>query len=466
MSDYVLRGLGPPHAKQRELLDYILEPSDTVKKVDLVCGRGFGKTEFAIILSVMALARSQREVGLFLEPDLARVRKVFLKKWFAAVPPSLYTINRQDRVITMKWGAQLFYAGRNVTGASGTAADSQLGQDTTFVISDEEAVYCNPDFYVNTFNTIRVPSPSRFYLTLSTPRVGRYRELITSKGHKVFQGTSWDNPYTGPEYVKGMMENMTRSQIRREIYAEFISLEGRIWPEFDAETEWPYGNVWPGGYDETQPWWLFCDLGSATGSFVVVQRKDPITSDGRKLFEGDVWVAVADLCPQSDGSAARAFSRLRDMYGYPVSVTAGADINTRGSGEGKSIAYFAKQAFGDNITIKPVSERNFDKQIQYDRLSYVICDSSDRRRFCVADPRIDKKTGKRAKYKEIDQDSKRGVIQVMEQDEWPDLDKRVPSQFLPKNKECMIQHCRDALLMGAVSTMAPPSWGSKIDVAK
>ena len=466
MSDYVLRGLGPPHEKQKELLDYILSPSDTVKKVDLVCGRGFGKTEFAIILSVMALARSPREVGLFLEPDLARVRKVFLKKWFAAVPPSLYTINRQDRVITMKWGAQLFYAGRNVTGASGTAADTQLGQDTTFVISDEEAIYCNIDFYINTFNTIREQTPSAFYLTLSTPRVGWYKELITSPGHKMFTGTSWDNPYTGKAYVEGMMANMTRAQIRREIYAEFISLDGKIWPECDLETVWPYGNVWPGGYDPDQPYWLFCDLGSATAAFVVLQRHDPITNDGRRLFEGDVWVAIADLCPQSDGSATRAFARIRERYGIPVSVTAGADINKRGGGEGKTIAYFAKQAFGENITIKPVSERTFDKQVQYDQLSFAICDGSDNRRFAVADPRVDPKTKERAIYKEIDPDSKRGVVQVMEQDEWPDKDKRVPSQFLPKHKECMIQHCRDALLMGAVSTMAPPSWGSKIDVAK
>jgi hypothetical protein len=355
----------------------------------------------------------------------------------------------------MRWGAQLFYGGRNVTGASGTAADTQLGQDTTFVISDEEAIYCNLDFYVNTFNTIRVDSPSRFYLTLSTPRVGRYKELITSKGHKVFQGTSWDNPYTGPEYVRGMMENMTRSQIRREIYAEFISLEGRIWPEFDGETPWPYGNLWKGGFNEDKPWWLFCDLGSATGSFVVVQREEPIAQDGRRLFDGDLWVAKADLCPQSDGSATRAFSMLRERYGCPVSVTAGADINTRGSGEGKSIAYFAKQTWGDHVTIKPVSERMFDKQIQYDRLSFAINDSSDRRRFCVS-----------SNYKELDPDSKRGVRQVMEQDEWPDSDKRNPSHFLPKNKECLIQHCRDALLMGAVSTMAPPTWGHKISVAK
>jgi len=450
LTDFTLHGLGPPHAKQRELIDYLLAPSDDIKKVDNVCGRGYGKTELAIILSVMALSRSDREVGLFLEPDLPRVRKVFLKKWFAAVPSGLYTINRQDRVITMAWGALLFYAGRNVTGAYGSAADSQLGQDTSFVISDEEAIYCNPDLYVNTFNTIRINSTSNFYLTLSTPRVGRYQELIQSAGHKIFTGTSFDNPYTPPNYVKNMMENMSRSQVRRDIYAEFISLEGRIWPECDLDTPWPYGNLWTSqsGFVENEPWWLFCDLGSATGAFVVVQRREPITGDGRKLYNGDVWVAVADYCPLHDGSASRAFQFLFARYGYPVSVTAGADIDTRGSGDGKSVAYFVRQVFGEGITIKPISERFADKQMQYNRLSAAICDIHDRRRFCIADG-----------YKELDPDSKRGVKQCMLEDEWPEEDKKLPNQQLPKNKECRVQHVRDALMMGAVSTMYPPAIG-------
>jgi hypothetical protein len=355
----------------------------------------------------------------------------------------------------MSWDAQLFYSGRNITGNSGASEDSQLGQDTSFVISDEEAIKCNPDFFVNTFNTIRVKSPSNFYIVESTPRVGPFKALITGKEWKLFTGTSFDNPYTPPNYVKDMIKNMSRAQVRREIYGEFISLEGKIWPNFDSQTLWPYGNVFPGGYNKDEPWWLLSDLGSASGAFVVLQRRSPITGDGRLLFDGDVWVAVADYCPQHDGSAARAFRFLRDRYGIPVSVTAGADINTRGSGEGKSIAYFAKQTFGENVTIKPVSERIMDKQIQYDRLSFAICDSSDQRRFCIAE-----------NFKELDPDSKRGVIQVMEQDEWPDKNDRVPGQFLPKKKEVIIQHCRDALLMGAVSTMAPPIWGGQIESLK
>jgi len=410
----------------------------------------------------MALARGPRECGLFLEPDLNRVRKTFLKKWFAAVPPELYTINKSDRVITMSWGAQLFYGGRNVTGAQGTASDSQVGQDTSFVISDEEALYCNPDLYIQTFNTIREPTPAPFYLTLSTPRVGPYRTLITSPGHKIFTGTSWDNPYTGPEYVKGMMSNMSRQQIRREIYAEFVSLEGRIWPEFDLENPWPYGSIYNGGFEQGAPWWLFCDIGSATGAYVVVQRKEPITPDGRRVYDGDLWVAVADFCPQSDGSAFRAFRTLREQYGVPVSVTAGGDINTRNSGDGHTIVYFAKKVFGDNVRVIPVSESWADKQQQYDCLTAAIRDGADHRRFAVADPRLDAQ-GKQRYYRQLDPDSQRGVVQVMEQDEWPDKKDRILSHFLPKDKNNMLQHCRDALLMGAVSTMRPLNYGFERD---
>jgi hypothetical protein len=88
-----------------------------------------------------------------------------------------------------------------------------------------------------------------------------------------------------------------------------------------------------------------------------------------------------------------------------------------------------------------------DKQIQYDRLSFLMCSATGERRFTVAKD-----------FVSLDLDSHRGVIEMINEDEWPDEGKRRPSDVLPKNRENRVQHVRDALLMGSYAIMAPPSW--------
>ena len=160
----VFKDIGPPHNKQKAILKHLFTPnSELVKQVDIVCGRGFGKSLFCIFIACIALSMASSVVGLFLEPDWKRVVRVFLKKWFHHVPRELYTINKGEQCITWINGALLFYGARNITGSYSSAEDSQLGQDTSFVIDDEAALRCSYGMYTNTLATVRVPGPYRFY---------------------------------------------------------------------------------------------------------------------------------------------------------------------------------------------------------------------------------------------------------------------------------------------------------------
>jgi hypothetical protein len=440
--------IGPPHPKQQEIIDYIFDPDpDTVKMVDVCCGRGYGKSVVAIDIAIRALNIGPEQVGLFLEPDWKRVNRVFLKKWRKIVPKEMYTLNKGEQCITWFNGALLYYGPRNITGNSGAADDSQLGQDTTFIIDDEAALRCSYQMYLNNLATIRVKSPIRFYLTISTPRVGAYKRLITSVGHKIFQGRTIDNPYNPPGYEANLRANMSKETARRELDGEFVSLEGRIWKKVVMDKSWPAGNISDTHprYNPSQPWWLFADLGGATGAYVVVQ-KTTARYRGMTMFDGPVWVAVADFCSNSDASATRAFKLLDSHFGCPAAIVAGADINTRDRGTGRTVSYFAQQVWG-NVQILPCDEDISSRQIQYDRMSYLVESSNGQRRFCVA-----------RDYKELDDNAKRGVLQMFEEDAWPDESKRRAGDFLPKNKEIMVQHVRDALLMGAYQIMSPPTW--------
>lgn len=445
--------MGPPHAKQQEIIEYIFETDpDRVKQADVACGRGFGKSVVGIDIAVRALWIDGNQAGLYLEPDWNRVHRVFLKKWAEHVPSCLYTLNKGERKITWINGSKLYYCSRNVTGSIQQMEDSQLGTDLTFVIDDEAALKCSYNFYVNTLATIRTPSPVRFYLTLTTPRVGQYKRLVTSDGHKLFRGTTKDNVYLNKNYEPNLRANMSAQQARRELDGEFVSLEGKIWPDVDLEKAWPLGNkdTVQTGFMDNEPWWLFCDLGSANGAFAVVQKR-PATKNNMRIFEGDVWTIVADLCPHKDASASRAFGILNANFGAPCAVVAGGDVNTRSSGDGKTIAYFARQ-FWPNIPIRTVSELMYDKQVQYDVMTFLICSARKERRLLIAE-----------NFVSLDADSKRGAVEMFEEDAWPEGKEMGRNDYLPKDSSNRVQHIRDALLMGSVAIMKPPKWGFSED---
>jgi hypothetical protein len=444
----------PPYDKQQEILDYILEPSPIKKQVDLCCGRGFGKTYLAVILAAKTLSLNGSQAGLFLEPDWASINSIFWEVWNDLIPKELYTVNKGQNKITWANGSVLFYGPRSISGSVEAMRDKYKGRNLTFVIDDEAAIGCDEQMYTNTLGSIRKkPTPVRYYFTISTPKVGPYKRLITGEKHVLFRGSSRDNPYLPPDYVDNLIANMSRDQARREIDGEFVSLEGRIWKTADLTKDWPSGNTHETftKFDPNKPWWLMCDLGSATGSYIVIQQTDA-SFRGSLLFKGPVWVAVADFCPQRDASAARAFAVLKEHFGTPSGVTAGADVNTRATTDGTTVSYFAQQTWG-NVPIYPCNESIYSKMVQYDNLSYLMCSAIGQRRFTIA-----------RDFVELDPDSHRGVKQMVEEDEWPDESKRRMSDFLPKHKENIVQHTRDALLMG-FAQLSPPSWAKTVGPA-
>lgn len=444
---YVLRGLGPPHPKQLEILGRALEPSPDVKQIDVCCGRGFGKTVFGIIVALKALCRGPDEVGLFLEPDWKRVHRVFLKKWFQHVPKALYTINKGECCITLYNGAKLYYGPRNITGRVQDSEDSQLGQDTSFIIDDEAALKCNFAFYRNNLMTIRVPSEARFYLTLTTPRLGDYQTLVTDPEHELFHGSSWDNVYLPPGTIDGWVRNMSAAQVSRDIDGQFVAVDDLIWSEWSNDP-WPMGNVSRehSEFMPELPYYLFCDFGSGTGAYVVVQPT--------YIRNEEIWVAVADLCPHMDASASRAFQKIKAMFGDPEMIVGGADSQTRSNADGRTIRYYSNQIFGPGIPVKAMNEQRFSKSIQYDKLSYLIKDYRGFRRFCIAE-----------NFVSLDTQSRRGLKEMFEQDQWLEESKRREGDFLPKNKEIRVQHVRDALLMGAAGVMSPPTFFDSGEIA-
>lgn len=444
-------GLDPPVGKYLEIFNYVLRDDPEVKDVDLCCGLGFAKTTIAIQIAALTLNKDGNQRGLFLEPDWDRIDSIFLTKWIEHIPEELYTLDKGNHRIIWHNGSTMLYRPRVITGARERVRGKFKGIEFTFVIDDEAAIGFDGEQQINTRARVRAASKCRYYFTLSTPLVGPYGRFINRKDSKLFRGRTRDNHYLlarDPNYEINLRKRMSPEQARRELDGELVALEGRIWRTADMSKAWPDGtrNDIHTGFKKGEPWWLFSDFGSATGAYAVMQQMDA-TQGGRELFEDPVWVAVADLCPHSDASASRAFQRLKKEFGYPAGVVGGKDLNKRDEGSGKTISYFAQTNFG-NVPIYPCAEDASAKQIQFDLLSFMMCSAvGAERRFTVA-----------RDFVSLDLESRRGILEMLDEDQWPTPDKRRVNDILPKNKEIEVQHIRDALLMGAMMVMNPPDW--------
>lgn len=455
--------LRPPQGKHLEILREVLRPDPKVKPIDVCCGLGFAKTFLAIQAAALTLNYKENVSGLFLQPDWDRVNTIFLPCWEAIVPQELYKISIGKGLITWYNGSKLYFRPRVITGAREMARSKFRGIPfIDFVIDDETAIAFDYEQYQNTFARIRGRGSIRYYLTLSTPLVGPYGRFLKRGGNTLFIGRTDENVYLlerDPDYVKRLEAFMSPAQARRELYGELVALEGRIWKtakwsKYDKEKpdvdSWPNGNrndLFP-KFNPREPWWLFCDLGSATGAYAVVQSMDAI-HHGQRIFDIDpvVWVAIADYCPNDDASASRAFQLLRSHFGIPAAVVAGSDINTRDRTEGRNVSKFVTQIFGPSVHIYPVSEHRKDKQIQGDCFDYLLCSAIGERRFTIA-----------RDFVSLAPDTHRGICEMLLEDQYPPIEKQIFSDYYPKGKDNVVQHIRDALLMGSYAIMHPPRW--------
>lgn len=442
-----------PAPKHREVIHQIIKPpyiKGERRRINVCCGWGFGKTTLGIDIAQVLLQLGMS--GIFLEPNNNLMKALFLQRWMEMIPPELYKLQQGDikQITWLPTGAKLHYGHRAVTGRQEFVEWKFQGQTYSFYIDDEASTGCNARVHNALSGRLRDPhAPFLARITLSTPRMGPYADLINEPGSVTIYGKSEDNPYVSPEIFAEMRKSLTRAQARRDMDGELIALEDQIWQMCDLTNSWPQGNVddMHPRFDPNYPWFLFSDLGTATGADLIVQRIDRGFN-----YEEPRWVAVADFCPQSDASIRRRYQKLRMLYPTPpAAIVAGRDFNTRAATDGATPAYFARKTWG-NVRIIPTDESVYSKQVQLDAAQFLMSHHGERR-FTIARDLVD-----RDPSAALDPDSKRGIVEMVHQDVWLPEDDRRESDFLPKGRKIRVQHIRDAFLMGAHAVMKPPQW--------
>jgi hypothetical protein len=425
-----------PHYPQQEFMS--LSTTGGMKFLHFVSGRGGGKTLIAVVKVLQVMLDEPGTRGLVLSPTYQQLRDVFLSCWQDIVPNELCHLRRAEMIIEVVNGSRAYLRSRHVNNPS-RGRDATRGLDVSWVADDESADGFDKQLINNVLACCRRPGRHRFYASFTTPRLNAYHKFATNPSHKIVHSSTRNNPHVPQEWIDAVEAEMSPQQAKRELGGEWVALEGLVWDTWSNEL-WPRGNLHEHRYTPDLPWVLWLDLGVGNGAYLVVQ---PIMAEwcGRVLHRDPVWVVVAELMPTHDGSAARAFGKLKSQFGQPAMIVSGADINTRSNSDGTTPAYFAKQIFG-GTPVYPIRGWVADKQIQYDRTSALILDGSGNRRLCMSEGLI-----------ELERGADRGMKQLVAQDSWPEGIGRTRPGFFAK--EGRLEHVRDALLYGCTHINEP-----------
>jgi hypothetical protein len=269
--------------------------------------------------------------------------------------------------------------------------------------------------------------------------------MIKRSSDPVFSWSSWENKYVDKETFDDFCKDMTDEEIQQEMYAQLVSLAGLVWSEF-ADAPHPMGNRHQHRFDPRQPWSLACDIGNRS-AWLVLQT---VASTS-----GPVDVIVAEYQPDH-GDTTAMIDRISRDYGYPSTVVAGSDASDshRSIQTGIPHAVLFRQAWPGSRILWPTGS-NVSKERQVWHAKARVCHPRSKARLlCVSDHLVSHDKGKR-----------RGVLEMFEQDSWPEAGETGGAALVRKDKARNPQSyedTRDALLYAMVCLHPPraadPSW--------
>lgn len=424
------------HPKQREFVNSI-DPTGRVSETHLVTGRGFGKTHAGCV----KMYRSCMEWNpglphLWTEPTYGDCLKAFLRVWTDAIPgeDTIWHHAKADKQIVFANGSVIDYYSRDTH-------EPGRGPNYCVHIADEPAKDRSGEWWTTIFNSIRHPEANVMFCdSISTPRMNWYYDLVMNGAGRMIHGTSFDNPYTRPDYVPGMLARAPELEARQEVYGEWVPQSGRIWRTF-VDEPWSDGNRTDREWDASREYVLACDLGR-TSAWLIIQSWAVSTPD-RMLAEDTLDVAVAEWTPTNEDTQ-QTLARIYEFVGGrpPAAVYVGADVNTKVITDSQDAAGFFRTRFDPVFPIVFPTGRRARKSAQLE-VGLQRLERGGHRHFAVSNGLISHDATSK---------NRRGILDVFERDCWEDKNPRI-GEYLPK--EGVLEHMRDAYLYWAVGAYPP-----------
>ncbi len=251
-----------PHPKQQAVHAAI---DRGAKRLACCWGRRGGKSEMAAIEYLTELCfppagHLPRRILPLVAPEADITDKIFRYLWRWCVQERVLGCepvakSERERYIEMPWGAR-------IEGKNTSEPDSLCGDATTFYVSDEHAKSKNGKLLIAKYLLPPLLDLDGILLLLTTPEgtanhfhdtFQDWAELAESDPrYFVSHATSYDNPYLPEGEIARMEDEYRRAGLhdvfRQEYLAEFTSLTGAVYPNFQ-----PTRNGLPWHVQEIEP---------------------------------------------------------------------------------------------------------------------------------------------------------------------------------------------------------------------
>jgi hypothetical protein len=231
----------------------------------VICGRRWGKTRLGALECVADALKGGRAWWVAPTYKIAEEGWLVIRRIVRKIPD--VKISMSERVVTMPSGGTV-----EVRSADNPAA--LVGAGLSLVVPDECADMSHEVWSESLRPALADRRGRAMFIT--TPR-GHANWTFEDLWNRVdsdpvnwarFQMPTWTNPTIAKEEIEQMRSDMNPLRFKQEIGAEFVTLEGQVFPDFSREK-----HVMPCAYDPRLPVMLGIDFGYRTFAGVAMQRE-------------------------------------------------------------------------------------------------------------------------------------------------------------------------------------------------
>lgn len=193
-----------------------------------VGGLGSGKSYAGCWEMFRQLATHPGAIGVVMAPTYRMLHDSTTRTLFSIIPENYYTYRKSDELILLQNGSECWFR-------SADNPETMRGPEISFAYLDEAAMM-TPVAWRIMMGRIRQPGyPNRIWLT-TTPKGRNWIYDIFVKEQKedfwYITSATHENSYLPEGYTETLSSNYSGNFLRQEIYGEFTSFEGLVYPAF------------------------------------------------------------------------------------------------------------------------------------------------------------------------------------------------------------------------------------------
>lgn len=189
-----------------------------------IAGIGSGKT---FVGALKAIYESKpNTLGLITAPTYGMLRDSTLRTFRELAGDGVAGFKNSEMVALMRGGGEILFR-------SADDPEKLRGPNLNWAWIDEGGL-THKDTWRILIGRLRADGKFGKCWTTSTPKGKRNWLYDEAKNMTIFRATTLDNPFTSEDWKKSLLDTYTGSFLQQEVYGDFVSFEGLIYPMFDS----------------------------------------------------------------------------------------------------------------------------------------------------------------------------------------------------------------------------------------